>query len=64
MESETPGGVPFVFQDSFRRNWRLGVTNETILDFPGGPLVKTLPSNAGGGGQSLVRELRSPKPWG
>ena len=54
MESETPGGVPFVFQDSFRRNWRLGVTNETILDFPGGPLVKTLPSNAGGGGQSLV----------
>ena len=31
-------------------------------DFPGGPEVKTSPSNAGGAGLSLVRELRSHMP--
>ena len=31
-------------------------------DFPGGPMVKTLPSNAGVPVQSLVGELRSHMP--
>jgi len=33
-------------------------------DFPGGPVVKNSPSNAGGVVQSLVRELRSHMLWG
>ena len=37
-----------------------GVGKKTIhRDFPGGTEVKTSPSNAGGAGRSLVRELRS-----
>ena len=30
-----------------------------LQDFPGGPVVKNLPSNAGNAGLILVRELRS-----
>ena len=33
-------------------------------DFSGSPVVKTSPSNAGGIGQFLVRELRSHMPQG
>ena len=33
-------------------------------DFPGGPVVKTSPSNAGGEGQIPGRELRSHMPQG
>ena len=33
-----------------------------LWDFPGGPVVKTLPSNAGGRFLSLVGELRSHMP--
>ena len=33
-------------------------------DFPGGPVVKTLPPNAGAQVPSLVRELRSHTPRG
>ena len=33
-------------------------------DFPGGPRVKTLPSNAGGGGSIPIRELRCHMPPG
>ena len=37
----------------------------TIRDFPGGPVVKTLPFQCRVcGGPSLVRELRSHIPWG
>ena len=33
-------------------------------DFPGGPVVKTLPSIAEGVGSIPVGELRSHMPWG
>ena len=33
-------------------------------DFPGGPVVKNPPSNAGKQVPSLVGELRSHMPWG
>ena len=33
-------------------------------DFPGGPVVKNLPSNAGDTGLIPVGELRSRKLWG
>ena len=39
-----------------------GVKKYKPGDFPGGPAVKNLPSNAGDAG--LVRELRSHMPWG
>ena len=44
--------------------------NWGVWDFPHGPVVKNLPSNAGDMGlipgqiQTLVRELRSFMPWG
>ena len=37
---------------------------EMMGDFPGGPVVKNLPSNAGTWVRSLVRELRSHKQQG
>ena len=37
---------------------------EYLGDFPGCPVVKTSPSNAGAWVQSLVRELRYHIPWG
>ena len=50
--------------------WEFVILNSLVLsmfnlfhnrrDFPGSPVVKTSPSNAGVGVQSLVRELRSP----
>ena len=33
-------------------------------EFPSGPVVKTLPSSAGGVVRSLVRELKSNMPYG
>ena len=33
-------------------------------DFPGGPVVANLPSNAGGAGWLPVWELRAHVPWG
>ena len=38
--------------------------NLKLRDFPGGPVVKTLPSNAGGAGSVPGRELRSHIPRG
>ena len=35
-----------------------------LQDFPGGPVVKNLPSNAGNADLILVRELRSHMPQG
>lgn len=37
-------------------------TRVTNRDFPGGPLIKTSPSNVGAAVLSLVRELRSHMP--
>ena len=37
---------------------------KSLRDFPGGPVVKNPPYNAGDPVQSLVRELRSHMPWG
>ena len=36
---------------------------EMSRDFPGGPVVKTLPSNAGGLGSIPCGEVRSHMPW-
>ena len=36
-----------------------GKVKQKLGDFPGGPVVKNLPSNAGDAGQTLVGELRS-----
>ena len=38
--------------------------NPTNWNFPGGPVVKTLPSNTGGAGPIPGRELRSHMPCG
>ena len=35
-----------------------------VLDSPGSPMVKTLPSNAGDSGSILIGKLRSHRPWG
>ena len=40
----------------------LMLKNTCCWDFPGGPVVKTPPSKAGGVGRSLVGELRSHMP--
>ena len=44
-----------------KRNYNL---RRKVRDFPGGPVVKTLPSMQGVQIQSLVGELRSYMPWG
>ena len=40
------------------------VEDARVWDFPYGPVVKTLPSNAGGMGSVPVGELRSHMLWG
>ena len=44
--------------DDKERNWNIQQYRK-LRDFPGGPVVKNLPSNAGDAGWSLVGELRS-----
>ena len=41
-----------------------GIVRLPARDFPGGPVVKNAPSNAGDSIQSLARELRSHMLWG
>ena len=43
--------------------WNWTLKEGVYRDFPGGPVVKTSPSNAGVWVQSLVGELRSHMTW-
>ena len=49
------GSTNFLFQ-------KVMIKQDKVGDFPGGPVVKNLPSNAGDGVRSLVGELGSHMP--
>ena len=50
----------YILQKSIQKNVVLLVKKKHYRDFPGGPVVKTLPSNAGGGGLILGQGTKIP----
>ena len=50
----------YILQKNIQKNIVLLINKKHYRDFPGGPMVKTLPSNAGGGGLILGQGTKIP----